>query len=272
MAEFAGDKTHDPTPRRRQKAREAGRVAQSQDFSSAVLLLGSLVLLLFAGGALVEFLADFLRASLGGSDWRSWALAGDASGRLVTNQLGSLVPALTRLLLPVLAGTALLAVAASLLQTGFLFRPGRIAPDLSRISPLAGLRRVFSGASAARLVFGVFKIGVVAAVAFADLWSHREELVGLASLEPADLAVRASDLCLWTCLKIGGALLVLSAVDYLYQRSRLERELRMTPQEVREEMRELEGDPQIAARRRKLRRVARATGGEKPPGQASARR
>jgi flagellar biosynthetic protein FlhB len=210
-------------------------------------------------------LADFLRVSLGGSAWRSWIASGDASGRLVANPLGTLVPALTRLLLPVLAGTALLTVAAGLLQTGFLFRPGRIAPDVARINPLAGLSRVFSGASAARLVFGVFKIGVVAAVAFADLWSRREELVSLASLDVAELAARASDVCLGTCFKVGVALLALSAIDYLYQRSRLARELKMTPREMREEMREFEGHPQVAARRRELRRIAGVTGGRQRP-------
>ena len=69
-------------------------------------------------------------------------------------------------------------------------------------------------------------------------------------------------------IKIGGALLALSAVDYLYQRWRLERDLKMTPQEMREEMREMHGDPQIAARRRELRRVASVTVGQQPPAQS----
>ncbi len=265
MADFTGDKTHDPTPRRRQQAREAGRVAQSQDLNSAILLLVSLALLLLGGPALVEFLANFLRDSLGGSSWRSWIHTHDAGSPLVTGHVGALVPALARLLLPVLAGGALAAIGGSLLQSGFLFRPRRIAPDLSRVNPIAGMRRVFSGASAARVVFGVVKIGVVGAIALGGLWSRREELASLAALGPADLAVQVWDVCFWTCLKIGGALLALSAVDYLYQRWQFERDLKMTPQEIREEMRELHGDPQIAVRRRELRRVARVTVGQEPP-------
>ncbi|MEX0675752.1 MAG: EscU/YscU/HrcU family type III secretion system export apparatus switch protein [Pirellulales bacterium] len=264
MAEFTGDKTHDPTPRRRQQARDAGRVAQSQDLGSAVLLLGSLAVLLLAGGALVEFLADFLRDSLSGGAWKSWIHTNDADHRLVANQLGALAPALARRLLPVLGGAALLAIAGSFVQTGFLVRARRIAPDLSRVNPLAGLRRVFSGASALRLALGVVKVGVVATVAFADLWSRREELAALAALDIPDLAARASDVCLATCLKIGGVLLALSAVDYFYQRWTLERELKMTPQEIREEMRELHGDPRIAARRRSM--VRQSAG--RPPGTA----
>jgi flagellar biosynthesis protein FlhB len=158
-----------------------------------------------------------------------------------------------------------LVIGASLLQTGLLFRPQRIAPDWSRVNPIAGIRRVFSGASAARVAFGVVKIGVVGAIALGSLWSRREELPSLAALGPADLAVQVWDVCFWTCLKIGGALLALSAVDYLYQRWQLERDLKMTPRELREEMREMHGDPQIAARRRELRRVGGVTAGQKRP-------
>lgn len=254
MADYAGDKTHEPTPRRRQQAREAGRVAHSRDLAWAVLLLGSLGLLVFAGGALVEFLANLLRAYLGGEAWRSWIHTGGRDARLATSQFNGLMPMLARLVLPVLAGALALAVTASLLQTGFLVRTARLAPDFSRVNPLAGLRRVFSGASLVQLAFGVFKVGVVAAVGLAGLWSRREELAALAGLDVPRLAVQVWDVCFWTCLEMGGALLALAAVDYLYQRGQLERELKMTPQEVREEQRELNGDPQIAARRRDLRR------------------
>ena len=265
MADFTGDKTHDPTPRRRQQAREAGRVPQSQDVSSAILLLVSLVLLMLSGPALIEFLASFLRDSLSGNAWRAWIHTEDAGSRLVTGQVGTLLPALARPLLPVLAGAALAAIGGSMLQGGFLFRLRRIAPDVSRVNPIAGMGRVFSGASAARVVFGVVKIGLVGAIALGGLWSRRDELASLSALGPADLAVQVGDICFWTCLKIAGALLALSAVDYLYQRWRFEQELKMTPQEIREEMRELHGDPQVASRRRQLRHVASVTVAHEPP-------
>jgi flagellar biosynthetic protein FlhB len=255
MSDYSGDKTHDPTPRKRQQAREAGRVAQSQDFSSAILLLGSLALLLLAGGGLVDFLANLLRDSLSGNAWQAWIGADDSGREMVTGQVRTLLPTLGRLLLPVLAGAVLLALGSSLLQTGGMFRPKRIGPDLSRVDPLEGLRRVFSGASVARVVFGLFKIGVVGVVALGGLWSRREELASLAAFGPADVAVQIWDVCFWTCLKVGGALLALSAVDYLYQHWLFERGLKMTSQELRDEMREMHGDPQVAARRRELRRV-----------------
>lgn len=250
MADSA--KTHDPTPRRRQQAREAGRVAQSQELASAALLLGVLAMLVVAGAGLVEFLAELLRSGLSGGAWKAWIDSGDGGQRAFADQWNALVPALGRRLAPVLLGAVLVGVGVHLLQTGWLFRPRQVVPDLSRANPLAGLRRIFSGASFARLALGVVKVGVVAAIAFGGLWSRREELASLVALDPAHLAARGWEICLWTVLQIGGALLALAVLDYAYQRWRLERELRMTPQEIREESRELDGDPQVDARRRNL--------------------
>jgi flagellar biosynthetic protein FlhB len=272
MAESTGDKTHDPTPRRRQQARESGRVAQSHDLTSAALLLAAIALLAFTGNRLFEFLCALLRESLGGGTWRSWMDARDAGGQLVVGPFRELAGGLAALVLPVLAGAALVAVAVGSLQTGFLLLPQRIVPDWSRSNPLAGLRRMFSGTSFARLAMGVFKVGVVAAIAWSDLWGRRDELALLVALEPGDLAVRAGDLCLSTCLKLGGALLALAAVDYLFERWRLERELAMSPQEVREELRELGGHRQIIERRRRLSSAMAAGNRDHPAAGAGAGR
>jgi flagellar biosynthetic protein FlhB len=246
------DKVHDPTPRRRQQARAAGRVAHSPELASTVLLFGSLGLLVLLGAGLLEFLAETLRGGLGGGSWRAWIDEGQSGSHAVAAQWNDLAPALAQTLLPVLGGAAAVGAAVHLLQTGFLFRAERVAPDFSRASPLAGLGRLFSGGSAARLVLGVAKLGVVAAAALLSLWNRREELASLARLDLETMSARLWDACLDTCLMVGGALLVLAIVDYGYQRWKLERELRMTPQELREELRELEGDPRVRARRREL--------------------
>jgi flagellar biosynthesis protein FlhB len=247
------DKTQDPTPRRRQQARESGQVAHSQDLGSAVLLLGALGLLLFLGGALVVFLLEFLQSCLGGNAWQAGLETG-GSRAAVLDGWRALIGGLGQHLLPLLVGAMLLALASRWLQTGFIFLPGRLLPDFSRVSPGKGLSRIWSGENFSRLTFGLFKVTVIAAVGLSGAWSRRYELTQLAGLDLPDLAARAWDVCLWSCLEMGGALLALAALDYLYQRSRLESSLQMTPQEVREEMREQQGDPQIATRRRDLAR------------------
>ena len=255
MAFDDDEKSLDPTPHRRKLLRERGQVAHSQDLSSAVLLLGGLGTLAFAGAGLVEFLASFLGNCLSGQSWLAWLDADSrAGGQLLADQWSTLGGGLARVVLPIMGFIALAAVAINLLQTGFLFRPGKIVPDLSRINPLGGLARIASVANVARAGFGLLKLTVCILVAGACLYQRHEEVMSLAALDPQQLALALWDICSSTCLKVGFALLTLAAVDYGWQRWKLEREARMTPQEARDELRALQGNPQVAGRRREVRR------------------
>jgi flagellar biosynthesis protein FlhB len=252
MADYPGEKTLDPTPHRRQQARQEGHVARSHDLVSAVMLLVGLAALVTLGGALVAFLIDMCRHQLGGEP----RLAVD-SGWAVS-QWNTLLWALGRRLLPIFGLLLLAGVAVNVLQTGFLFLPQRVAFDLNRLSPLGGLRRVFSGANLAHLGFGILKVLAVTGIAGAILYNQIEALFGLVALPPPALAQHMAHIVLWTAIKIGAALLLLAILDYAYQRWRHERDLRMTPQELREELRNLEGNPDVIARRKQLHRdVAR---------------
>lgn len=248
MPEHDGDKSQEATPHRRQKAREEGHVARSQDLGSAVLLLVGMLVLLLSGEALIDFLGRYTTAHLGGSPWLEvdpdFAMA-QFDG--TTRQLG-------RYLLPIFGFMLLGAIAVNLGQVGFLFLPSKLAPDLSRLDPLKGLRRIFSLVGVARLGFGLFKIVVIAAVAFASLYNQQETILGLTALALPEIASYLLEILVWTTIKVGAALLVLAVLEYAFQRWRHEKDLRMTPQEVREEMKHLEGDPQMTARRRVVQR------------------
>ena len=141
-------------------------------------------------------------------------------------------------------------VAIHLVQGGFLFLPERVAMNLSRLNPLSGLQRIFAMNNLVRLLFGLFKIGVIAAVAGLSLYNDSASILNLSGHEVGEIAAYLASTLLWTTLRIGVALVVLAVLDYGFQFWSHERDLRMTPQEIREEMRHLEGDPQIAARRR----------------------
>jgi flagellar biosynthetic protein FlhB len=255
MAADDAEKSQDPTPHRRREMRERGQVAQSQDLTSAAVLLGGLTVLVFTGTALLEYLTGFLVGNLSGQSWMQTLRAGTAcETEVVVNQWQTLVAGLAKVLLPVLGLILLLAVVVNTLQTGFMFMPSRVLPDLSRLNPLAGLGRIASGRSAMRLVFGLVKVATIATVAGTSLFARREELVSVSGLGLTEIAAFAWDVCLWTCVRIGFTLVVLAVVDYGFERWKLERDARMTPQEVREEQRTTLGDPQIATRRRTAQR------------------
>jgi flagellar biosynthetic protein FlhB len=248
MDEDFGEKSQEATPHRRQQAREEGQVVKSQDLESAVLLLGALFILLYFGGSAVNYLAELTRGQLGGEPWLS--LDRDqtvARWTGLTWKLGGY-------LLPMLGLLLIVAIGANLGQVGFLWLPQKLALDLGRISPLRGAGRLFSLSNLMRLVFGLFKVAVVVGVAVYSLWDKFDQILALGSLELSQAALFVTQTTLWTCFKIAGALLALAIGDYAYQRWRHERELRMTPQEVREEMKTLQGDPQIIARRRAVQR------------------
>ena len=251
MADDYGEKTLPPTPERRQRMRAAGHVAQSADLSSAGVLLGGLLAIVVTGGALLEFLVGLLTAQLSGEAWFG-LLAMDVSGDALLSSWPALVQSLGKTVLPLLVVMLFVAVGLSVMQTGFLFLPSRAMPDASRVSPAAALARMMSTASAARVTFGLLKLLVIVGVALWSIHERRFEIVGAGGLDLVAVAALTWQICLETAFKVGLALGVLAVVDYGVRRWRYERDMMMTPQELREELRNAQGDPGVAARRRDL--------------------
>jgi flagellar biosynthetic protein FlhB len=248
MADNDADKSQDPTPHRRQQAREQGQVARSQDFGSAALLLAGLAALLALGEPLVGAMGVLARRYLG----EAGAISGDVDS--VTAEWHDVLGLVAPALLPVLGVMLVVTIGVNLAQVGLLFLPEKLAPDLSRIDPLKGLSRIFSLSGVARLFFGLVKVVLVAAMAYAVLSGQRDAILTLSDLELPQIAAFLVECLLWTGIKIAAALLFLALLDYGFQWWRQEQDLRMTQQEIREEMRNLQGDPQIIARRRSVQR------------------
>ncbi len=248
MAEQFGDKSHEPTPHRREQARKQGQVPKSNDLVSAALLIGALMTLLYLGSGLVEYFSQLSQRQLGGQAW----LQMDRDTALV--HLYSITWGLARAILPLFGLLFLIAICANLFQVGFLFLPEKLGFDPSRINPLKGVTRLFSLNNFMRLGFGIFKILIVVGVAFWSLWLDRERILTSTAMSIGPLAFFLVEVTLWTCLKIGIALFLLALLDFAFQRWKHEQDLRMTTQEVREEMKQLQGDPQIIARRRAVQR------------------
>ena len=223
-------------------------MAKSQDLASAVLLLLGVALLFFLGGGVVNSLAMLARRQLGSAG--TLVMDVDSTLTLYYDVLGLLA----RYVLPIMGVMFIGGVLVYVLQFGLLFLPDKLAPDITRLDPLKGLGRIFSISGLMRLVFGIFKILVIATVAFVSLYAEHETILGLTGMGMAQGAYYMVQALLWTTVKIGIALLVLALLDYAFQKWKHEQDLKMTTQEVREEMKNLEGDPQIAARRRAVQR------------------
>jgi flagellar biosynthetic protein FlhB len=247
-ADDFGDKTHDATPYRRQKAREEGQVVRSQDLSSAALLVGGLLVLWLLGGSVAEFLGDMAREYLGGSAWLQ------TSQQETTHQLARIAYGLAIVFLPLLGLLALAGLVTQIGQFGFLYLPEKLALDWQRINPLSNWGRIASWSNAIHLGFGVLKVLFITLVAGWSLWGERGRLMNLTELTTPEIAVYLFQVLLWTSVKIGGALVVLATFDYGYQYWKHEQDLRMTTQELKEEIKQQQGDPQVAARRKQIQR------------------
>jgi flagellar biosynthesis protein FlhB len=248
MANSAGEKSFEATPHRRQEAREQGQVVFSHDLASAAMLMLGVVLLMILGQAVVEFFANLIQQQLSGASEL------DASQESLVNTWVQIAYAAAIVLLPILGLLMLGGVLVNVFQVGLLWLPDRLAPDFSRVSPLAGLKRIFSLSGTSRLGFGLVKVLIVAGVATAVLWIRWGEVLRASGLDVAQLGKLLIDISISTTLWVALALLIVAIFDYGLQRWKHEKDLRMTHQEIRDEMKNQQGDPQIAARRRAVHR------------------
>ena len=247
-AEDLGDKTHDATPYRRQQAREEGQVVRSQDLASAALLIAGLLILWYFSSNLANFLGRLTSEHLGGEAWLRFDTQSTA------HLTASVAARLAVTVLPVLALLLLGAILTHLSQFGFLYLPQKIALDWQRLNPLSNAQRIFSLTNLVHLGFGLLKVLLIVAVAGWCLWSERGRLMNLSGQSSAEIGAYLLHVLLWTSLKIGGSLATLALFDYGYQYWKHEQDLRMTTQELKEEVKQQQGDPQVAARRKQIQR------------------
>ncbi len=248
MADQAGEKTQDATQHRRDEARAEGQVAYSQDLGSAALLIVGVLLLRGWGGQIFKTAGTLMQYQLS----TVGPLAMDGADAITLSQ--RIINTMGMALLPVLGLLALAGVLSSIFQTGFLFVPKRLMPDFQRLSPLSGFKRIVSLTGAMKLGFGMFKVAIVSSVAATVLYFRHEEVIFASALAAPELGTMMIDIALSAALWVGMALFTLALFDFAYQKWKHEQDLKMSQQEVRDEMKNLQGDPQIIARRRAVQR------------------
>ena len=241
--------TEPATPFRRRQARRAGQLPRSAELNSVLVLLAGLVILVALCPTIFAQLKAFTVQML------SSGPSGLHSPASLDQTLALLRQSAWRFLL--IAGPACLAVAGAvllsgLLQSGFFFSVEPLAFKLDRLSLTQGFKRIFSARSAARLIFDIAKVLLVALVTFLSIRAILPDLARLPAL-PAQLLLGATGrLVLGLGLRLIILLAVLAAFDYLMVRHFLKRDLRMSSQQLRQEQRDLEGSPLTQQRRSSL--------------------
>lgn len=246
MAEETGDKTEAPTPRRREEAREKGNVARSADLTSAAILVGGLILLNWYGGKIFGAMSAVVLQMLGKASFAS------VDSRTATDGIIGLLFMVGGALAPLLVGLILIAIIVNVAQVGLHLTPEKLAPNLSALNPLAGFGRLFQGQGLMKLVMGILKMTLVALTAYSAVHGRLNQIIGVERLPFLQTFYLGAEVLYNIGLRVGLLLIVLALIDYVWQRFQMEKSLRMTKQEVKDEMRRMEGDPKLKMRRRQI--------------------
>jgi len=249
MAEERDDteKTEDPSQKRLDEAVRHGDVAKSHEVNTWFVTAGSgLVLLSFSASAAGE-LRGLFRNLLANAD--QVPADGLAMARLF-EQVGARV--IAAISLPILL-LALAAICGNMVQHRFVWSPEVLLPKLSRVSPAAGLKRLFSRQALANFAKGLVKLAVVGSVFVALMWPERSRFDGMVTLDPETILEMARVLALKLFGAVVAILAIVAAADYLFQYRQWFERQKMSLREVKEEFKQSDGDPKIKAKIKQLR-------------------
>ncbi|HEX2999312.1 MAG TPA: flagellar biosynthesis protein FlhB [Armatimonadota bacterium] len=245
---MAGERTEAATPKRRQDARRRGQVARSQDLTAALSLAAGLGALFAGRGLLWGSLERGMRL----------AFADLAHSDLVMQSLSSWMTPIVQQGFIAMAPVCLVAAGAGVLaqvaQVGPLISSQGLQFDANRINPLAGIKRMVTRRTAMEVAKGLGKCTLIGYMIYRWILRDKESLISLGAMPAAQSVDTFVSLCAQLAMRICLLFFILGVADYFYQRREHEQSLRMTRQEVKEEFREQDGDPQLKARVRSIQR------------------
>ena len=249
MPDTAQERTEEATPRKREKARKQGTVARSNDLNGAVVTLALLLVLPSVGVGLGQAFVDVMHRGVGQMPTEL------SFGRILQHGWSLLWPSIAAFL--PLVGTAMfVGIACNFAQVGFVLSPEAIAPKLSKLNPHTGFTRLFSVTASVDAIKATLKMGLFTYIAWHTAASHWDVFLRLGALTPTAALGAAAEIIRQILLRVAIAWLVLAAMDFLFQRKQVSKQLRMTKEELKQEYKEMESSPELKAamsqRRRKL--------------------
>lgn len=249
MAQEGGqERTEEATPKRLREAREKGQVARSRELTSFVMMMATGGALLFLGGSLVTAVMQIMSKNFQfmNGPWKDPALLPQVFLDAVSAALWALAPILILLMILALIVPALLG--------GWIFSAEAIQFKWERIDPIKGLVKLFSARSVAELLKSIFKFVLISAVVGIWLWIDRDGLLARVDQSIDDSIVASGKLLVWALLIASAPLLLVVLPDAFFQMWDHARQLKMTRQEVRDENKETEGNPEVRGRIRSIQR------------------
>ncbi|HZK34566.1 MAG TPA: flagellar biosynthesis protein FlhB [Bacillota bacterium] len=243
-----GEKTEDPTPKRKADAREKGQVAKSNDLNSALILILLIIMIAVLGNTTYNGIFASLHKTLetGLNQDVSW---GSIGGIMLGHLLGYL-----RITLPIMLVVMIAGIVANLTQVGFMATLHPIKPDFKKLNPIEGFKKIFSMRTLVELIKNLFKLGIVAYVAYTYLRDNISRILSVSQMNVTTALPFFMELFRGMMIRVGIWLIIIGILDYVYQRYEHKKGLKMSKQEIKDEIKEQEGDPQLKAHIRQKQR------------------
>ncbi|MBA57618.1 MAG: flagellar biosynthesis protein FlhB [Gammaproteobacteria bacterium] len=233
------DKTEEPTARRLEKAREDGQVLRSQDLTIAVVTTGFLASVYLLGFYLGPVLLNLYSSSL----IISPVALGEPEQLIV--RFASFAGDAYSTLSPLFALAILFAIAGATSLDGFVFSGKALAPKISKLNPIKGMARIFGLKALVELVKSILKFLLVGGIASIYFYSNYDQIISLARGDTITAIYSGISFVLFGAIIICSALAVIAAIDVPYQRFDFIKKLKMSKQEIKDEFKEMEGQPEV---------------------------
>jgi flagellar biosynthesis protein FlhB len=250
MAEQDQDKSEQATPFKLQEAKRRGQVAKSLDFNSFMLIASMLALVYFSGRHFVN-----VGLNIGRGVFEHAGVAKFDADSLMA-WLGQIADETGHLLAPFFLIALAVGVLASMVQTGPIFSMFPLKPDVQRLNPVQGFKRVFSLKMLFEGLKSLLKLGIFSAVAYAVVIGALPKIMSMTGMEPRAYPWFMLDQTVSLVFKLALAILAIALLDMLYTRWDFGKKMRMSQREVKEEVKRREGDPHVRARQRELQKEA----------------
>lgn len=240
---FAGEKTEKATPKKRLDSRKKGQVLKSPDVTSAIVLLAVFLFLFFTAGFMRERIFTFFYQT-----FNRYILIDTISVDMIMQIYSDVLLEAGILVLPIMLISVIAGIAGNVFQFGPLFTTEPLKLDLKKLDPIKGFKRIFSVKAIIELIKSVLKISLIGSVTFVILWMNLEEVLSLSFKSPWDTLSTIAFLTALMGIASSIVLLLISVLDYFYQRYDYEKNLKMSKQDIKDEYKNSEGDPIVKSR------------------------
>lgn len=244
---MSGEKTEKPTAKRRRDERKKGNVFVSKDVVTVVTLIGGLYVLKLTILSSYTSLKQFFLKYFGYMETMA-----DLPAQRVIEMVLDAVAVAVKIVMPLMAFTIILSIAATVYQTKPLFVTEPLKPKFSKLNPISGMKKFFSLKSLVDVIKGVIKIGILLYILFDFIKGEFYQLPRLLSVDILTASGYMLQSAFAMAIKICAAFVAVSMLDYYYQKWEHERQMKMSKQEVKEEYKQIEGDPKVKAKIRQI--------------------